>query len=176
MRLLRTPVCTLEPQVAAHAPEMFAVLSDPAIYEFEGEPPPSLEALATGYLKRETRLSPDGTEKLLNWVVRLRSGELTGYVQATVPPTGASCIGYEFSSQFWRRGIATASISAVLQELAATYQVTTFVAVVKQANFRSISLLRKLGFAEGAAHERARYEATADEVVFLAYSHQGNAS
>ena len=31
--------------VAAHAPQMFEVLADPAIYEFENEPPASLEAL-----------------------------------------------------------------------------------------------------------------------------------
>jgi ribosomal-protein-alanine N-acetyltransferase len=34
---------TLEPQTAQHADAMFAVLCDPAIYEFENEPPPSVE-------------------------------------------------------------------------------------------------------------------------------------
>jgi hypothetical protein len=43
MRVIETGSLTLEPQTAAHAEEMFAVLSDPAIYEYENQPPPSLE-------------------------------------------------------------------------------------------------------------------------------------
>ena len=54
--------CILEPQVEAHAEEMFKVLSDPAIYEFENIPPPSVERLAVGYRLRESRTSPDGRE------------------------------------------------------------------------------------------------------------------
>ena len=42
MKLRVTDRCTLEPQVEAHAAEMFSVLSDPAIYAFENELPPSL--------------------------------------------------------------------------------------------------------------------------------------
>jgi [ribosomal protein S5]-alanine N-acetyltransferase len=33
---------SLEPQVVAHAEEMFVVLSDPAIYQFENAPPDSV--------------------------------------------------------------------------------------------------------------------------------------
>lgn len=167
MRSLRTPTCDLEPQVVAHADEMFVVLCDPAIYEFEGEPPPSVEALRRGYEKRETRLSTDGSEAWLNWVVRLPSGAATGYVQATVLATHASYVAYEFSSQFWRRGIATAAVSAMLLELADNHQVNLFVAVLKKANFRSVGLLRKLGFAEASAEEGAPFESEDDEVVFL---------
>jgi hypothetical protein len=41
-----TARCTLEPLAEAHAEALFAALSDPAIYEFEGMPPPSVAALA----------------------------------------------------------------------------------------------------------------------------------
>ena len=41
LRTLSTSRCTLEPLVVKHAPEMFHVLSDPAIYEFENQPPQS---------------------------------------------------------------------------------------------------------------------------------------
>jgi len=34
MRVIETGNLTLEPQTAAHAEEMFAVLSDPSIYEY----------------------------------------------------------------------------------------------------------------------------------------------
>ena len=45
MTPIRTSRLMLEPQVVAHADEMFVVLSDPAIYEHENEPPASLEWL-----------------------------------------------------------------------------------------------------------------------------------
>ena len=84
MRTLIATRCTLEPQVVAHAGEMFIVLSDPAIYEFENAPPVSKEWLTDRFAKLESRTSSDGTEHWLNWVVRLPNGELAGYVQATV--------------------------------------------------------------------------------------------
>jgi len=76
MKTLRSPRCTLEPQVEAHAAEMYPILCDPAIYEYEGVPPPSLEKLANGLRRREAQVSPDGREQWLNWVVRLPSGKL----------------------------------------------------------------------------------------------------
>lgn len=168
MRTLSTSVCSLEPQVEAHAPEMFSVLSDPAIYEYEGVPPPSVEALAAGYRRRETRRSPDGTEILLNWVVRVPAGDLTGYVQATVMQDGCSCVGYEFASRYWRRGIATAALRAVFAELRDQYGVNQLVAVLKTVNYRSMGLLRKLGFAEAPLDRWARFEPESDETVLLA--------
>jgi ribosomal-protein-alanine N-acetyltransferase len=167
MRFLPSPLGTLEPQREHHAEEMFEVLRDPAIYEFEGEPPPSVEALRRGYRKRETRESPDGTEKWLNWVVRLPSGQLAGYVQATVLGTGASYIGYEFSSRFWRQGVATDSLSTMFCELAETYRVHTLIAVLKRANFRSMALLHKLGFEQAEPDARRHIDADDDEIVLL---------
>ena len=165
MRTLQSPLCTLEPQVVAHAAEMFLVLSDPAIYEYEGEPPPSIDRLADGYRRRESRISPDGSEKWLNWVVRLPTGELAGYVQATVLPTGVSYVGFEFASRYWRRGLGTAAVGALLQELASTYGVHTFVAILKTANFRSMGLLRRLGFEPASAEQAAEFESESDEAA-----------
>ena len=39
MRTIAAPPYVLEPQLSAHAHDMFAALSDPAIYEFENAPP-----------------------------------------------------------------------------------------------------------------------------------------
>ena len=146
---------------------MFEVLSDPAIYEFEGVPPPSLEKLAAGYRRRESRSSPDGREKWLNWVVRLPNNELAGYVQAAVLESGASLVGYEFASKHWRQGIGRASINAMLEELAQSYAVHTFVAVLKSANYRSMGLLHHLGFTPGTAEDARTYVAEDDETVLI---------
>ena len=167
MNTLRSPICTLEPMVEAHAPEMFEVLSDPAIYDFENVPPPSVERLAEGFRRRESRVSPDGCEQWLNWAIRLQSGELAGYVQATVLASGESYIAYEMSSRFWRRGIGSAAVTAMMSELASHYHVHTFVAVLKTRNFRSVALLSHLGFSPAIVAQLAKFEPEADERVMV---------
>ena len=99
----RVPAGTLvlEPQLAVHAAQMFEVLSDPAIYEFENTPPVSAASLAERFARLESRVSPDRTEQWLNWVIRLPTGALAGYVQATIAADGTAHIAYELGSAFW---------------------------------------------------------------------------
>ncbi len=144
---------------------MFRVLGDPAIYEFENEPPQSEAWLTERYRRLESRRSADGTEHWLNWVVRPPSGELAGYVQATVLPTGASLIAYELNSRHWRQGIGRSAVQAMLDELRTQYGVHTFVAVLKARNFRSEGLLRRLGFVPAGAAQAAAYRDEPDELV-----------
>jgi ribosomal-protein-alanine N-acetyltransferase len=165
LRLLLASHCTLEPQVAAHAPEMFRLLGDPAIYEFENEPPQSEEWLSERYRRLESRGSQDGSEHWLNWVIRLPSRELAGYVQATVLPTGVSLIAYELNSRHWRQGIGRSAVQAMLDELRTQYGVHTFVAVLKARNFRSEGLLRRLGFVPADAAQAEAYRDEPDELV-----------
>jgi RimJ/RimL family protein N-acetyltransferase len=147
MKARRTERLTLEPLVEAHASEMFAVLSDPAIYEYENAPPASVEALAARYRRQQVGRSPDGREQWLNWVARLSaSGEPIGYVQATIYPNGHAGIAYELHSRFWGRGLASEAVAAMLTELAEAYRVERFTAVLKQRNGRSLRLLERLGF------------------------------
>jgi RimJ/RimL family protein N-acetyltransferase len=167
MRVVDAPPLVLEPQLAAHAREMFAVLSDPAIYEFENQPPASEASLAERYARLESRRSPDGTEAWLNWVIRLASGELAGYVQATVRADGVAFIAYEIASRHWRQGIGGAAVAALIAELKASHGATLCVAVLKARNFRSLGLLRKLGFAPAWAGQRARLGGEADELVMI---------
>lgn len=136
----------LEPLLAAHAAEMFEVLSDPAIYEFENAPPESAAWLTERFAKLESRVSPDGSEQWLNWVIRLPSGALAGYVQATIARDGTAHIAYELASRHWRQGIGSAAVSGMLKELATNYGVCTCVATLKEPNYRSFALLQSLGF------------------------------
>lgn len=146
MNRIRAGQLVLEPQVAAHAAEMFDVLSDPAIYEFENSPPESASWLAERFAKLESRVSPEGAEQWLNWVIRLPTGALAGYVQATVTGDRKAHIAYELGCRFWRQGIGSAVVSAMLRELLATYGVCVFEATLKEGNYRSFALLRSLGF------------------------------
>jgi RimJ/RimL family protein N-acetyltransferase len=146
MQALSTGRLSLEPQLAAHAQEMFTVLSDPAIYEHENAPPRSVEWLRERFSRLETRQSAHGEQQWLNWVIRLSRGELIGYVQATVFPTGRAAIAYELASRFWGRGLAREACEAMLAELGERYGVRKAHAVFKRNNVRSSRLLERLGF------------------------------
>jgi ribosomal-protein-alanine N-acetyltransferase len=167
MRTIQASRCTLEPLIVAHAQQMFGVLSDPAIYEFENEPPPSESWLADRYARLERRASSDGSQVWLNWVLRLPSGELAGYVQATIYPKGAALIAYELASRYWRQGIGSCAVLAMLSELHAAYGVSLFAAVLKATNHRSLGLLHSLGFQPASSEQVVEFGAEPGEVVMV---------
>ena len=167
MRALETVRLTLEPQVAAHADEMFRVLSDPAIYEYENEPPDSAEWLRARFTRLESRRSPDGIERWLNWVLRDRSSALLGYVQATVYPEHRAGIAYVLASDSWGKGLASEAVESMIAELAARYGVRHLSAVLKRDNGRSMRLLERLGFSLAPAGLHAEREIEPDEALML---------
>lgn len=167
MAAIESERLTLEPQVAAHAKAMFDVLRDPAIYQYENEPPSSVEWLRGRFTKLEARQSPDGDQHWLNWVIRLSSGELIGYVQATVYADGRAAIAYILHSRYWGRGLASEAVEAMIAELRARYDVRMLSAVLKQGNLRSMRLLERLGFSRGSAELHAMLEAEPDELLMI---------
>lgn len=144
---------------------MFTVLSDPAIYEFEGEPPPSVRWLKDRYLRLESRRSPDGEEQWLNWVIRLPDSRLAGYVQASARRDGNSLIAYVLSSEHWGKGYGRHAAEAMIAELTSRYSTHTLWAVFKTRNFRSRRLLESLSFLPATADECAGHEVEPDESV-----------
>src|SRR5215467_11493726 len=154
MRVINAASLSLEPQTALHAEEMFVLLSDPAIYEYENEPPRSLAWLRERFAKLESRRSADGREQWLNWVIRLPTSELIGYVQATVRADGRAGIAYELASAHWGRGLAYQAVQAMIAEL-------------KGENWRSRRLLERLGFAIASAELCAAHELEPGEIMML---------
>ncbi len=165
MQIIKTATLTLEPQVAAHADELFILLSDPAIYEYEDEPPVSVEWLRERFRKLETRQSADGTEQWLNWVIRLPTAVAIGYVQATIAADGTATIGYVLAKAYWGRGLATQAVAAMLDELMGYYQVLCFFASLKRANYRSLRLLERLGFTPAPADLYREHQVEPDELL-----------
>jgi len=165
MHVIETGSLTLEPQTAAHAQEMFAVLSDPAIYEYENAPPRSLEWLRARLAKLESGLSAHGREQWLNWVIRLPSSELIGYVQATMDANGRAAMAYELSSAYWGRGLARLAVQAMISELVQRYQVHSLAAVFKRTNLRSMRLLERLGFSPASAERHTKHQVEPGELL-----------
>jgi RimJ/RimL family protein N-acetyltransferase len=98
----------------------------------------------------ETRESPNGSEKWLNWVARPSSGEPIGFVQATVNTDHHANIAYVFSSQHWGQGLAFESVEAMIAELVDQFKVNSLSAVLKTNNVQSLRLLERLNFALAA--------------------------
>ena len=103
------------PLLREHAADLFSVLSDPLLYEFTHEvPPTSVEELYGRYALLESRRSPDGTQVWLNWVLlELTSGMAIGYVQATVESRQAD-IAWVVGTAWQRRGFATEAVIAMI--------------------------------------------------------------
>lgn len=166
MHVIEAANLTLVPQAAAHAEEMFIVLSDPAIYEYENEPPQSIEELRARFTKLESRRSTDGQEQWLNWVIRLPTWQLIGYVQATVHPGGRAAVAYVLSSEYWGRGLASEAVRAMIAELVEQYQVNMLSAVLKRGNLRSVRLLERLGFSLATPELHTRLQVESGELLF----------
>src|SRR5260221_5088211 len=146
---------------------MFAVLSDPAIYEYENEPPASLEWLRARFAKPESRLSANGRGQWLNWVIRLPTSELIGYVQATVHPDDRAAVAYELSSAYWGRGLAREAVHAMISELAGHYRVRSLSSVLKRKNLRSMRLLERLRFSPASPDQHVKHQAEPAELLML---------
>ena len=168
MPVLTTPRLTLEPLRVEHAEAMFEVLREPLLHRHIDAPPPSsVEQLRHVYARRQTRRSPDGTERWFNWIVRPHGQPPIGFVQATVLPQRAAWIAYLLGSSHWGRGFATEATAAMLDHLIAHDGVERFLACVERANRPSIGVLERLGFQAAPAHERVGRELTASERLYL---------
>lgn len=171
MESLVAPPLTLEPLVADHAESMFAVLSDPRIYEhLDYGPPSSIEDLRQVYARREARRSPDGKQQWLNWVLRLDSAnacEPVGYVQATIEPDNLAWIAYVLAPPHWGAGHAWRACTLMMDHLRTRYGVSRFAATVEAGNERSIALLTRLGLQLAGEAEVLQHSLSRSERLFV---------
>lgn len=150
---LQTARLRLEPLRADHADEMAPVLADRGLYSFTGGEPPTLGELRDRYRRQETRRSPDGVERWLNWVLRDRQDDVAmGFVQATVsedppPPAPATAVlAWVVGVRFQGAGYAREAAAAVLEWLQDA-GVRRFVAYIHPRHAASMGVARALGMA-----------------------------
>jgi ribosomal-protein-alanine N-acetyltransferase len=165
--LIPSHTLRLEPLAAAHADEMFEPISAIAIYDYmPGRPPASVSALRERYTQLERGRSADGQQQWLNWIVRLHSGQCTGFVQATIHPAKSADFAFAFAPCYWGRSVAFEACRAALPWLAAERGVTAFFATVDPRNARSVGLLVRLGFIEATATDYPHGEVEVNDRVF----------
>jgi RimJ/RimL family protein N-acetyltransferase len=167
MDTLTTADLVLEPLTAGHAEAMFEVLRDPELYTYlDYGPPPTAEHLRGVYEQLEARVSPDGSELWLNWVVCPQGGAPVGFVQATVGGADA-WVAYVLARESWGRGYAFRATRAVVDHLRATCGVIRFLASVEGENGRSVRLLERLGFRPATEAEAREHVLSATERLFV---------
>lgn len=165
----RAPVVfTLEPRTTAHAEELFEVLAEPALYRYLDESAPaSVDALRSRLARSESRRSPDGSERWLNWVVRDDRNRPAGFVQATVRADGTALVAYLLGSAHQGRGLGQAALSRMLDLLAQAHAVDTFHAVIDRRNEPSVRLVRRVGFVAASAESTSSMQVSNTDAVWL---------
>lgn len=139
----------LEPLQASHAAQMFDGLQDIRAYTFiPSDPPASLAALTSRYEKLESRISPDGAESWLNWMVRLQAEQTyIGFVQATIDIAhNTALIAYHIFPAHWGHGFGREAVAAMLSEIHQHHNVREASALIDTRNAASIKLVKALGF------------------------------
>jgi RimJ/RimL family protein N-acetyltransferase len=119
--IIVTPRLTMRPLVVEDAEEMVIVLADPALHEFTGGVPATLDELRDRYTTWvEGSGSPD--ELWLNWIVRRGPEEVAvGAVQATVMnPTAepTADVAWTIGTPWQGQGYASEAAIALVQWLA----------------------------------------------------------
>jgi len=142
---IQTARLTLEPLRVDHAGEMCEVLGDPALYEYTGGKPPSLEDLRTQYAMQAVGRSPDGRHGWLNWIARDReTGAAIGTVQATLDPGAGAEIAWIIGVAYQRRGFASEAAGAMVGWLR-SQGVQTITAHIHPDHIASMGVARSLG-------------------------------
>lgn len=141
-----TPRLDALPLRVAHADEMAAVLSDPALHTFTGGTPLDADALRARYA-RQSAGSPDPAERWWNWVLAVRDDDcLAGYVQATVNVTEARAeIAWVTGSGWQGRGYAKEAAVGLVAHLLDGGAVRTVVAHIHPDHAASAAVAAAAG-------------------------------
>jgi RimJ/RimL family protein N-acetyltransferase len=175
--VLETERLKLEPLHTSHAPEMFAFLSDPRLYEFiPRDPPATLASLLERFQRLETRRFPKGDEIWLNWVVRSKlDNQCLGRVEVTIRQDTSAYLAYEIEVASWGNGFATEACRRVIEALFGEFGVTLIVAEVDTRNSASIRVLERLGFQRGGLRKNADFfKGSASDEFTYTLTRQGN--
>jgi RimJ/RimL family protein N-acetyltransferase len=134
---------SLVPLGGQHADELAGLLEDAFVRDALGVG--DVEGLRRRFAAWESRRSPDGDERWLNWVVRERAdGRALGWVQATVRG-GTASIAYALLPAERRRGAASDAVRAMIGWLRAELGVTELTASIAPANLASARVARAVG-------------------------------
>ena len=138
----------LEPLTIEHATAMVDVLADQALYEYVGGEPPTLAQLHDRYAAQVTGVSPDGSQRWFNWIVKRRDSDaLVGYVQATVEEDEhgpVAEVAWVITPRHQGQGLASEAAQAMIRWLR-SHGITRIAASVHPNHGASSGVARRVG-------------------------------
>jgi ribosomal-protein-alanine N-acetyltransferase len=136
--MLKTNRLTLRAAVQSDLNDLFAIYSDPR---------------AMKYWSTAPHVSPARTQKNLDWMIKSAHGQLVffvietgGHVIGTAGMHGDNEVGFILHPDYWRKGIVTEAMKAVIPYLFDTIDVDHLTADADPLNVASIDCLKNLGF------------------------------
>jgi RimJ/RimL family protein N-acetyltransferase len=168
--LMQSKNLCFEPLTAAHADDLFAILTAPAVLAFiEAGNPPTLEELRVEYADRSrgavnstmpiTSGRLHANEQWFNMMVRLPDPEAVaiGRLEATWYGEWGE-LAYIFGQAWWGKGLAFEAMCWWHDYLDTAVPRTQWWATVHPANHRSIQLLMRLGYEEVDSSDRSQLQ------------------
>lgn len=142
---LTTDRLQLRPIGLEDAPAFYALNSDPEVYRYTGEPPPSSLAEVEARIANYPDYADYGFGRLA--CVLRETSEMIGFCGLKKLPEldGEVDLGYRLARAHWGRGLATEAGYAVLRFGFEALRLTRVIALVEPANLGSVRVLDKLG-------------------------------
>lgn len=157
--VLETERLVLRQARQADVPACLRVAQDDAVMRYYGVEPFTAEQQAVDEFEWQHRIFADGTG--IRWVITERDRDLylgdVGYHEIKAQHKRAE-IGYKLAPAYWRRGLMTEALTAVLDYGFASMGLNRVEALVDPRNAASAGLLRKLGFTQEGMLREYEYE------------------
>lgn len=163
---LETPFMLLRKIELADAPALLAYWSDQAVAKYMNIKPFTKVEQVEEMINLLNNLADQ--EQAFRWaIVRKRDNLVLGTCGFNNwdQENCRAEIGYELGQQFWRQGIMTETLTALLGYGFGRMELNRIQALVEPANRSSLSLLQKLGFKEEGVLRK--YERVKDQFVDL---------
>lgn len=166
--VLETQRLVLRQFIPGDASTILRLLNEPSFVENVGDRHIRTIDDATAYLAAGPIASYEEHGHGLYLVILKTTGEPIGMCGLLKRPQFADAdVGYAFFPEFWRRGFAEESVSAVIDYGRRTLGIDRIIAIVAPQNSPSTLLLQKLGF---IFEERTLLEPSRSEVLVYASS------
>ena len=172
---LETPRLRLRELALADAADVFVFAGDPVVQLYDGGPVASLDEVRSG-IERD-RVDARARESL-SWGITLKPGDTVigriGLANWSREHHRAE-IGYDIARAYWRQGIGTEAVAAVVRYAFEELHLHRLEAFPTLDNVASVRLLEKLGFVhegtarqvllmdDGAYHSVGQYSMIEDE-------------
>ena len=147
--ILTTPRLRLTEVEPDHAPALFAIFSNPEVVKYYGMDP--MHELAQAEKIIEHFKSTYETKRGMRWAITIKDGNrFVGTIGLNNLALGMKKaeVGFEIHPDFWRSGITSEALQAVLDYSFEELGLHRMGAVTFPANSASIGLLKKNGFVE----------------------------